>query len=170
MGVYEPTLQKNLYHEHPKGYAELYEDSDAGDAITITTAGTYYKWLGGTKGTCSDSFITTSAGGSTNNFTLKNGADGIYVIIYSSSMTMASTSNTYHAYLFKNGVKVTNSGTQMRNVAATNQTKNVSFIGVEKLVAGDVLDLRFTSSANTDSVTIYHANFNIVMVTPFLPS
>lgn len=170
MPVYEPTLGRNLLHEHPAGYAELYENSDAGDAITITTAGTFYKWTGGTKGTCADSFITTSAGGSNNNFTLKNGADGIYAVLFSVSFTGGKTTSTYHWSIFQNGTQVTKLQTQTKNPSATNTTKNDSNEGILKLVAGDVVDLRVTSDASSDSVTVYHANLMIRMITPFLPS
>lgn len=170
MGVWESALQKNLYHEHPAGYAELYENSDAGDAITITTGGTFYKWVGGTKGTCSDSFITTSAGSPNNNLTLLNGADGIYAVLFSVSFSGGATTSTYHWSIFKNGVQVTKLQTQTKNPSATTTTKNDSNEGILKLVAGDVIDLRVTSSGNSDSVTVYHANLMIRMITPFLPS
>lgn len=168
--VWDSALSRNLNHEHPAGYAELYEDNDSGDSITITTAGTYYKWLLGTKGDCSDSLITTTAGGTDNNFTIKAGGDGVYLLTFTISFSAGNTANTYHWHVHKNGVKLAHAGSQTKNPSATTTTKTIAVVAIEKLVKGDVIDLRVTSTGSSDSVTVYHCNLSIAMITPFLPS
>ena len=137
-------------------YGNLYEDS-VGTVITVTTAGTYYKWVSGDAGDSRG--VTLSAGGSTNNMTIKSGYAGEYGVSFACSYE-ASATDTVHWGIFKNGVKLEQASSQTK-ISNANSQLNVDGLGLVSLSAGDVIDLRVTSSTNGTTITVNHVSLAI---------
>ena len=135
----------------PDAYGQLYTD-DTTDNITITTAGTYYQWMGSTAGL----YHLTTLSVASDNITIDSGGDGVYRVSINISVTADSNNHLVHGALFVDGVKVPQVCTEVFLQNAAEQSV-ISANGLVTLTAGQVLDLRMTGNTDGMVVTISHA-------------
>lgn len=138
-------------------YGELYQSSGT-DSIAIGTGGTFYKWTASVAGLTN--LVTADTGD--DDLTIDAGGDGVYKVSAQASITGFSNAEITMA-VFKNGSIAPNlqCGRIMEPSVLLN---SFSVTGLLDLEEGDVIDLRFTSDDEFDSVTVYKANLNITRI------
>ncbi len=137
---------------------EFYADG-VGRNIITAVAGTYYQWLSGTVGSHA---LTTPVVG--DNITVDAGGAGIYTGHFSVAYSTVSDDKVVHWAIFKNGVRQANISCETKAHLVT--MTNSSSSGILSLAVGDKVDLRVTSNTDGETVTVNHANLNVVRVTP----
>jgi hypothetical protein len=144
-------LKQNILY-----YGEMFEIAGSPPTtITLTNLGQFYKWINTTAGI--NSGITHNA--TTDDLTVNVGSNGVYEIDVDCSALFSRTNATYTMEVFKGGV-----ATGIKSYYRTSNANNMSGLSINRnmnLVANDALDLRFTSSANNDTATVYAINFTI---------
>lgn len=142
-------------------YGWLYEDNDAGTAITLTSAGTYYGWKSATEGEVAGAGYVTSdvADVTADHLTIGASGAGYYEVTVAASFLIASGS-TIKGYLFNTGVRI-NVGFEQENQNAGSVIHSCSASGILSLSNTDELSMRFTSDKGSDSITVYRAHISI---------
>lgn len=141
-------------------FCELYEYNLAGSEISITTAGDWVKWLTGTIGTkTTDDFIFVDASG----INIGPKGAGKYKIDGGSSLSSSKNNILITAGIFVNDALQTNI-VFSNKITTAGDSEVVAFSGFLSVAAGDILDVRLTSSANLTTYKIYQGNLNLIRI------
>ncbi len=140
-------------------YGELFEINEAGTTINIPVAGIFVKW------------VTTAAGlgGPTDlvqvdaaNNQLVIGANGAGVYRAASGASISGNANSLkEGAVHLNGVRQQKIEFNRGIGGASDQGYFGIPPGYLVLVAGDIIDLRFTADANGDTVVLHHVILSI---------
>jgi len=141
-------------------YAEIYE-SGAGSVITVTTAGTWYQWTTTNAGDEAGAPLA-DASATSDDITIGASGAGTYLVTAQASLSGAASA-LVEGIVTINGTP-DNSLRCAHKLDASGNTASVSISGLVTLAAADTVDLRFTSSTNGDTVTVYHANLSVQRV------
>ena len=139
----------------PDAYGNLYEES-AGSNITVTTAATYYKWATSTAGV----YHLTTLSAANDNITVDSGGDGDYEVSFHVSFSSDNGGRLDKWAVFVDGVKQSPISAATYVVTA-DQVTTMSATGLITLAAGQVVDLRVTSDADGDVITVTNAGLTV---------
>ncbi len=120
--------------------------------ITLTTAGTYYQWTTSTV-VVSQGACTASA--STDNITVTSPV--LYTVAANADFRGNMNNVVIDAAVHVGGAAQTNCQFEQK-VATGGDVVRGAVVCKLTLAANDVVDFRFTSDTNTDSINIHHAN------------
>lgn len=137
-----------------KAWGSVHHASD--QAVTITTAGTYYVDANATEGVAKN--LTTTAATGRINLSVA----GSYLVGFSVSFTGVATEKI-SAALHKSGTIVTPSIQTVEVVGATDEVHLSGFAIVDS-DGSNFVDLRFTSSASSTSITIKRSNITATYI------
>jgi len=147
-------MKKNNY----PAFGGIYED-DGSSAITITVGSTYYGWVSAVQGSLMNMGVDL-ANATADQLQIK--VPGYYKIgFYMSAACLKA--ELVHASVFKNGVKLKNACGQV-SVPANGSSVMVSGSGLVYLNFGDYVDLRVTTITGGETITVNHANLNLVKI------
>ncbi len=151
-------LKAEFSNYHRKG--ELYLPEDGAIVVSLPTLNIFIITTGLTEG------VSTGAGhvvlnGANGTITIGDQGEGLYKI-YMSCSASANKVCTIHGAAFLNGTLIPQVEFR-RDITRTNNIGNFGRLGYSPgvLVAGDVLDFRFSADVNTVNFTIDHLNFHI---------
>ena len=142
----------------PSAYGQLYEETPGGTNINIATGGTFVQWVSSTAGL--SNLVTLST--ANDDITIDAGAGGTYLIVFQVSFT-GSTNEIFHWSAFVEGAEVIRAASERRLGPGLDQG-SVSGLGIVALVPTDVVDLRVTSTTNTESVTVDHVQLVVARI------
>ncbi len=137
-------------------YGEMLEDSPSGTSLTLSSAGTFYKWVNSSAGLLSG--VTHSA--ANDELTISTGSAGIYRVVVNICGLYDQTNQLVTVGVYK-GANITNLKTYFKTTNASNQSVNATICRFINLADGDTLSLWMSSSSNTDVLTVYNINVNI---------
>lgn len=141
-------------------YAAMRQHNDSGDTLSLPVAGTYYKWATSDTGKVGN-YWTYS--GANDNLTAGSGAAGTYMIAFSASFDGSNTQTVEGALHINN--TLSNDVHAHRGLGTSSPTGSMSSGPFPVDIAeGDVIDLRFTSSATSASIDIYTVQFSITRI------
>ncbi len=141
----------------PKAYGSLSEKNPSGTVIAIATGGTFVKWVSSVAG---PSNLTTPSVAN-DNIVIDAGGGGVYLIAFQVSY-LGNANEVYHWGVFVEGAEVDAIGSE-RKITANDQGSQ-SGVGFMALSATDVVDLRVTSTTNTETATVEHVQLAIMRV------
>ena len=143
-------------------FGELFEINEAGTTINIPTGGTFVKWVTASAGlSAPDDLVRVDA--ANNQFVIGTNGGGIYQVTVGITMT-GSNNSLKQAAVHVNGVRQQKIESN-RQIAAAMDEGFFEPQGLVRLVAGDIIDLRFTADSNGDTVIVYHVVFVIHALT-----
>ncbi len=148
------TVQKCNYI----AYAEMYDQGSA-HSIIVTTANTWYGFIGGTAGVLK--LISFSSSIVADKLTILEGGGGVYYI----SISIAFHSATAAIIQFK--LYINNAGlarTWTYVTPTANEYTSVSTSTIIELNTNDYIDIRATSSVNATTIVIDQLNFSIMRI------
>lgn len=144
-------------------YGGCYEDNETGSAITLTSNTTFYKWITATVGTVKGTgYVTFDSGAGNHHLVIGASGAGHYLVNCHFAGTLGAA-NELRAAIFKNEVEQVNLRID-QDVTTLGKYQAGSIVGLLTLVEGDIVSLRFSSDANTQTFTIKHANLTLVRV------
>ena len=85
---------------------------------------------------------------------------GVYRMSFSVSYLMDSSNIVTHFSVFKNGIELTASSLEEKNINSTD-VNGISKSSIASLSANDVLDIRADCNSNSRTLSINHYNFNV---------
>lgn len=140
----------------PPAYGELYEDS-GGTVINIATGGTFVKWVSSGAGLSSLTTLSTD----NDNITIDSGGAGVYEIAFQVSYE-GDANEVYHWEIFVQGAEEHRVSSEIK--VGANDIGSQSGVGLVSLSDSDVVDLRVTSTSNTRTATVNHAQLTLTRV------
>lgn len=139
-------------------FGTLFEINEAGTTITIVTAGVFVKWITSSAGLAGPTDLV-QVDVANDQFVIGANGAGDYQFIISVSFE-GNTNSLKEGAIFVNGVRQ-----QMmemnRHIGASMDAGAAPITGTLALVAGDIVDLRFTADGNGDTVILFHVNFHL---------
>ena len=159
--------QARLLLARTASFGGMYETNESGTAIVVASggspSGTFVGWVTSVVGNVdANSNVTFSANGTANRLVVGANGAGTYLIHYYACVDAVSGREIQTAVYLNNSRQdkircdVTGAGT-------SNDTDVVAF-GLIALVANDFVDLRFSSDTNSTTITLKHANFDLVRI------
>ena len=146
-----------------QSYGEMYENNASGTSITLTTSGTYYGWVSATSGELKGTnYVTFSDNATADRLVIGTNGAGIYDIDVTFSFT-GSNSQTITGSIFKNDSEITKLSAR-RGLGTSPPIGNANISGKLSLAANDYIDLRFSSSESSASITIYNINVSLTRI------
>ena len=144
-------------------FGSLYENTEAGTSLTITTANTYYGWISASADGYKYMTLDTS-NATADRMTVDAGGDGDYFISFNASFFTANNNVLTHFAVFKNGT-ITNNVIGEHLCTNANVEQQISGSGIlTGLVANDYLDLRITADNNGEVITLKHVSLTAVRI------
>jgi hypothetical protein len=140
--------------QRTKGWAGIHFASDT--AITITTAGTYYVWATATESIAKG--ITTTVATGRINLTVA----GVYLINFHVSFVGTATEKITAA-VHKSGT-IDPAGAVVIEVVGGTDEEQISGSCLVSSDGTNYVDLRFTSSSSSTSITVKRAGLNAVQI------
>jgi len=139
-------------------YGELFEINEAGTTVNIPVAGTFVKWTTSSAGLGGPSDLIDVDAANDQLVVGANGG-GVYEVIVSTSME-GNNNSLKEGAVFLNGVR--QQQLEFNRHIGNNVDEGAAGIsGLITLVAGDVIDLRFTADGNGDTVVLFHVDIFI---------
>ena len=140
-------------------YAYLYENNVAGTNLVLTVAGTFYQWVSSTVG--EESGIGYAVGSATSdNITIGVSGEGIYYVNVHTCFG-GDNNSTIHGIVYKNGAATI---LQFHRKLGGADQGSASTSGLLSLVAGDVLDLRYSSDGAATTMILHHIGLTLVRI------
>ncbi len=140
----------------PPAYGQLYEDS-GGTVINITTGGTFVKWVSSTAAQYNLTTLSTDD----DDITIDSGGAGVYLVTFQASY-IGSAAEIFHWGVFVGGVKQDVASSEIKVGAGDMASQSGS--GLITLSDADLVDLRVTSTSNTKTATVNHAQLTLTRV------
>ena len=142
-------------------YGEVYENNEAGTAITLTSSAAYYQWVSGTAGAVKGAPFVTE-----NDSTLVIGASGagVYRLALSFSGDLNVHADIEATVKINNAVQPNIRSDQHTFEDDTYCTGTAT--GLVTLAAGDVVSAWFQASSNTKTWTVKHVTLTIHRIDP----
>ena len=160
LSVTDPTADRTVTIPNKTGtvqlesYGELYKNTPAGTSITISG---FTQWITSTVGDTSGAgYVIGSA--ATDNLTIGANGAGRYEVSFNVSEDSATNNALVTAAVFVNGGQQSDLTSSSHNGTDTD-IRNLSSGGILNLAAGDVIDVRFSTSAG--NITVYNVNLMI---------
>ena len=141
-------------------YGRLVYSSETGDTVLCTTADEYYvvDFTDTTAGTQGSYRMTYD--GTADKLTINTGQDGYYLVVATVSCESSGNNDEIHFAISKNGA--IGDFAESHSIMPQNQVKVLTITNVPYLVAGDYLQIKFSSNGAGDAIKIYHLNMAII--------
>lgn len=150
----------------PPAYGELYEEHTS-TTITLTTQNAYYQWVSSTVGECYGMTCSTS----TDSLTITQ--DGVYRIVFETSISINATNQIVEAAIFAQNSGCDAGGCEIEKCTASQRLttagdeKSMTGACLLDLKEGDILTLRFANyTSGSDTITIEHISMSAANISP----
>lgn len=138
-------------------FAELFEHNDAGTPLALGAALAFSKWASSGLGEAGPSDLIVPDAVNDDMTVGVNGA-GLYEVSGTISFGSDKPNSTTEGSAFVNGVEASKASFH-RTIGNANDQGSTSLEGLLRLVAGDVIDLRFNSTVMNTTLKIHHVTF-----------